>query len=65
MMSLAELADVGGADAESITSAVGGHLCRCTGYRNIMRAAERGLGLASAPAPTIDPAAVASGSDLR
>jgi carbon-monoxide dehydrogenase small subunit len=65
MMSLAELADAGGADAESITSAVGGHLCRCTGYRNIMRAAERGLGLATGPAPTIDPAAAATRTGPR
>jgi carbon-monoxide dehydrogenase small subunit len=60
MMSLKELADAGGADHDSITSAVGGHLCRCTGYRNIMRAAERGLGLNTDPAPTIDPASAAS-----
>jgi aerobic-type carbon monoxide dehydrogenase small subunit (CoxS/CutS family) len=66
MMSLAELADTGGADTDSITSTVAGHLCRCTGYRNIMRAAERGLGLTSEPASTIEAGSVsASTADPR
>jgi carbon-monoxide dehydrogenase small subunit len=30
-------------DAAEIDEVLGGHLCRCTGYRNIRRAAERGL----------------------
>ena len=66
MMSLAELADAGGADTDSITSTVAGHLCRCTGYRNVMRAAERGLGLTSEPASTVDAGSVsASAADPR
>jgi carbon-monoxide dehydrogenase small subunit len=56
MMSLTEVAEAGRADLGEAISAIGGHLCRCTGYRNIVRAAERGLGLTSEPAPTVDAA---------
>jgi aerobic-type carbon monoxide dehydrogenase small subunit (CoxS/CutS family) len=45
MMSLAGLAEEADIDRMSIVDVVAGHLCRCTGYRNIIRAAERGLGL--------------------
>jgi aerobic carbon-monoxide dehydrogenase small subunit len=66
MMSLAELADAGRPDTDSITSTVAGHLCRCTGYRNIMRAAERGLGLTSEAATTVAVGSVrASTADPR
>ncbi|MGZ8771631.1 MAG: (2Fe-2S)-binding protein [Aeromicrobium sp.] len=63
MMSLSELAQDGGADRDAVTAAVGGHLCRCTGYRNIMRAAERGLGLTSEQPTTVDAASVPSAAD--
>lgn len=43
MMSLAEVAEEGGADEGRIRAAIEGHLCRCTGYRNIVRAAEQAL----------------------
>jgi carbon-monoxide dehydrogenase small subunit len=44
MMSLAGLAESGEVDSEAIVDTLAGHLCRCTGYRNIVRAAERALG---------------------
>jgi carbon-monoxide dehydrogenase small subunit len=44
MMSLAGLAESGEVDGEAIVDTLAGHLCRCTGYRNIVRAAERALG---------------------
>ena len=43
-MSLAGLAEEGPADHRAIVDTIAGHLCRCTGYRNIVRAAERALG---------------------
>jgi aerobic-type carbon monoxide dehydrogenase small subunit (CoxS/CutS family) len=43
MMSLAGLAESGDASPETITDTIAGHLCRCTGYRNIVRAANRAL----------------------
>jgi aerobic carbon-monoxide dehydrogenase small subunit len=48
MMSLAALetesAEKGGVAREAIVDSLAGHLCRCTGYRNIVRAADRALG---------------------
>ena len=44
MMSLAALEDDGVSDHDAIVDTLAGHLCRCTGYRNIVRAAERALG---------------------
>jgi aerobic-type carbon monoxide dehydrogenase small subunit (CoxS/CutS family) len=44
MMSLAGLADAGDVSHDAIVDTLAGHLCRCTGYRNIVRAAERALG---------------------
>jgi carbon-monoxide dehydrogenase small subunit len=44
MMSLAALADEDVRDHDAIVGSLSGHLCRCTGYRNIVRAAERALG---------------------
>jgi aerobic-type carbon monoxide dehydrogenase small subunit (CoxS/CutS family) len=44
MMSLAALADDPDRDGGAITDVLAGHLCRCTGYRNIVRAAVRALG---------------------
>jgi aerobic carbon-monoxide dehydrogenase small subunit len=48
MMSLAALetesAGSGPVDREAIVDSLAGHLCRCTGYRNIVRAADRALG---------------------
>jgi len=46
MMSLASLAGQPEIRPGDVVDAVAGHLCRCTGYRNIVRAAERGLGVA-------------------
>lgn len=43
MMSLAELAHETNVTSDQIRKAIEGHLCRCTGYRNILRAAERAL----------------------
>lgn len=45
MMSLASIADEPGIHSGAVVDAVAGHLCRCTGYRNIVRAAERALGV--------------------
>ena len=45
MMSLAALKAERAHDADAARDAVAGHLCRCTGYRNIMRAATRALGI--------------------
>jgi xanthine dehydrogenase iron-sulfur cluster and FAD-binding subunit A len=45
MMSLAALETQGAVDHHAIVDAIGGHLCRCTGYRNIVRAAEQALGV--------------------
>jgi aerobic carbon-monoxide dehydrogenase small subunit len=45
MMSLQALADAGSADHDDAVDAIAGHLCRCTGYRNIVRAAEQALEL--------------------
>jgi carbon-monoxide dehydrogenase small subunit len=58
MMSLAALdgpTDGGGmtpaaARHDQILDALSGHLCRCTGYRNIVRAADRALGVSVANA---------------
>ena len=44
MMSLAALQGGDPPDHEAIVDAIAGHLCRCTGYRNIVRAAEAALG---------------------
>jgi carbon-monoxide dehydrogenase small subunit len=49
MMSLVGLARAGEPDEQAIVNTVAGHLCRCTGYRNIIRAANRGLGLTVEP----------------
>jgi carbon-monoxide dehydrogenase small subunit len=38
IMSLTASLSESGADKEQMLSALGGHLCRCTGYRNIVRA---------------------------
>jgi len=38
-------------DAEEVDEALAGHLCRCTGYRNITAAAHRALGCASETTP--------------
>ena len=43
MMSLAGLDASGTTDHDAIVDTLGGHLCRCTGYRNIVRAAEAAL----------------------
>jgi aerobic carbon-monoxide dehydrogenase small subunit len=44
MMSLAALAaDEAPPDHGTIVDTLAGHLCRCTGYRNVVRAAERAL----------------------
>jgi aerobic-type carbon monoxide dehydrogenase small subunit (CoxS/CutS family) len=43
MMSLAELEARDVRDEDAIVGAIEGHLCRCTGYRNIVLAAERAL----------------------
>lgn len=51
MMSLASLAEEPEIRPGGIVDAVAGHLCRCTGYRNIVRAAEQALGVA---VPTAD-----------
>jgi aerobic-type carbon monoxide dehydrogenase small subunit (CoxS/CutS family) len=48
MMSLAALAEEAGHDHEAVVETLAGHLCRCTGYRNIVRAAERALGTSEA-----------------
>jgi aerobic carbon-monoxide dehydrogenase small subunit len=55
MMSLQALAESGAADGgpadrEAAVDAIAGHLCRCTGYRNIVRAAEQALELRPARA---------------
>ncbi len=50
MMSLEGLAGDAMADRGAVIDALAGHLCRCTGYRNIVRAAEKGLGLGGVPA---------------
>jgi aerobic-type carbon monoxide dehydrogenase small subunit (CoxS/CutS family) len=48
MMSLAGLAEDGAAPGhDAIVDTLAGHLCRCTGYRNVLRAAERALGTAA------------------
>jgi carbon-monoxide dehydrogenase small subunit len=52
MMSLQGLIEAGTSDRETAVDAIGGHLCRCTGYRNIVRAAEIALGFEPASAPT-------------
>lgn len=48
MMSLAALetdaARSGPVGREAVVDSLAGHLCRCTGYRNIVRAADRALG---------------------
>ncbi len=45
LMSLTALAESGPPAGEAeIASTIGGHLCRCTGYRNIELAARKGLG---------------------
>lgn len=44
-------------DAEEVDEALSGHLCRCTGYRNITEAAHRALGCTpAAPAEPVGPA---------
>jgi carbon-monoxide dehydrogenase small subunit len=44
MMSLAALAaDDAPPEHDTIVDTLAGHLCRCTGYRNVVRAAERAL----------------------
>jgi carbon-monoxide dehydrogenase small subunit len=48
MMSLAGLETEAPVDHETIVDTIGGHLCRCTGYRNIVRAAERAVGSGAA-----------------
>jgi aerobic-type carbon monoxide dehydrogenase small subunit (CoxS/CutS family) len=44
MMSLAALEEAGTSEREAIIDSIAGHLCRCTGYRNIVRAADAALG---------------------
>jgi carbon-monoxide dehydrogenase small subunit len=51
MMSLAGLVEEGAASPDTVVDAIAGHLCRCTGYRNIVRAAESALGLSGAVEP--------------
>jgi carbon-monoxide dehydrogenase small subunit len=46
MMSLAGLASDSPPTRGAIIDTLAGHLCRCTGYRNVLRAAERALGAA-------------------
>ena len=45
MMSLAALEGSEHVDHDAAVDAIAGHLCRCTGYRNIVRAADRALGI--------------------
>jgi aerobic-type carbon monoxide dehydrogenase small subunit (CoxS/CutS family) len=46
LMSLAAMeAEPGAPSREGAMEVIGGHLCRCTGYRNIVRAAEQAFGL--------------------
>jgi len=50
MMSLEALAEAKSIDHAAIVDAVAGHLCRCTGYRNIIRAAEVAFDVDQEPA---------------
>jgi len=51
MMSLQALSETGPADGPAVHDAIAGHLCRCTGYRNIVRAGELALGVSGARDP--------------
>jgi carbon-monoxide dehydrogenase small subunit len=51
MMSLAGLKETGTPDHDAVVDTLAGHLCRCTGYRNIVRAAESAL-IPAGPAAT-------------
>lgn len=45
MMSLAALAEADSVNRAAIVDTLAGHLCRCTGYLNIVHSAEQALGV--------------------